>query len=274
MSTKEHQQQARLPRRILSIAGSDSGGSAGIQADLKTYEAHGVFGCTAITAVTAQNTVGVQAGHALPEAFISQQIASVLDDIGADAIKTGLLVRESVIQLVVEAITKYGIEQVVVDPVMIDGYGKQFVSAGAVAAYRERLFPLATVITPNLDEAAVLTGLTVLSQADLFAVAKRLHEFGAHHVVVKGGHLTQDAAILDLVYDGETFTELRAERLPIQNPHGVGCTFASAIAANLALGQAPLAAIQAAHTYLQNALRASLGWTVGAGRSPVNHALR
>jgi len=264
---------ASHPPRVLAVGGSDSGGSAGIQADLKTYEACGVFGCTALTMLTAQNTLGVKGMYPLPEDFIAAQMQTVLDDIGADATKTGFLGRVSVVQVVAQIITAYRLPHVVVDPVLLDGKGQQIVSDEALAAYKDRLFPLAAVITPNLDEAALLTGIPIQTKADIYEAARRLHGLGVGVVVVKGGHLRDGDAILNLVYDGQQFTPLSAPRLSVENPHGVGCTFASAIAAALARGVDPPQAIQSAHEYLQAALMGSLGWRLGRGRSPVFHGV-
>lgn len=262
------------PPRVLSVGGSDSGGSAGIQADLKTYAARGVFGCTALTVITAQDTQKVYAAHPLPEVFIQQQIEVVLEDIGADTLKTGLLGRASVVELVAEAIQHYEVANVVVDPVIMNGLGNVFVTPDTLTAYKTRLFPLATVITPNLDEAALLADYPIQTTDDLYQVARKLHALGPRVVLVKGGHLAEGETLLDLAYDGETFLERHAPRLPIENPHGVGCTFASAIAAELAKGESPFSAITKAHDYLQQALKAALPWQLGHGRSPVNHSLR
>jgi hydroxymethylpyrimidine/phosphomethylpyrimidine kinase len=255
------------PPVVLSIGGSDSGGSAGIQADLKTCEARGVFGCTAITVVTAQNTVSVTGAHPLPEEFIQAQIDAVMSDIAPQTLKTGLLGRASVVEMV----ARINVSNRVIDPVLLDGSGRQIVSDETVTAYREKLFPLATVITPNLDEAALLAGLSISD--DPREMARKLHDFGPDFVLIKGGHLTQTDHIIDLLYDGENYIELTAPRLPVENPHGVGCTFASAIAAELAKGQRPKDAVKIAHEYLHAALKGSLDWKLGAGRSPVNHGV-
>ena len=266
-------------KRVLTIAGSDSGGSAGIQADLKTFEARGVFGTTAVTVVTAQDTYGVKAVHMMPEDFIRAQATAVLDDIGADALKTGLLGRETVVHLAAELVRAYNIQRVVVDPVLLDGRGRQFVSDEAVTAYREVLFPLVAVITPNLDEAALLAGIEIRTINDMHTAAQRLHEFGVKTVLVKGGHLADaDSSvthITDVIFDGNQFIELTALRLPVKNPHGVGCTFASAVAAELAKGQPAIAAITTAHHYLQAALAGILEFEnrIGGGRTPVFHGV-
>lgn len=268
MSTKIVNPQHK-PIRVLTIAGSDSGGSAGIQADLKTFMARGVFGCSALTIATAQDTLQVRTAHTLPDAFIAQQIDTVLADLGADGIKTGLLMRASIIELVAERVKDYPV--LVVDPVLVNGAGDQIVSDEAVKAYQECLFPHATVITPNMDEAALLTGISIHSVEDLRTAAQRLKEQGPQMVVVKGGHLDDPEQVVDVVYDGENFTELTAPRLPISNPHGVGCTFASAIAAELAKGNDK--AVQTAHHYLARALAGSLDWQLGSGRTGVNHGV-
>lgn len=244
-----------------------------MQADLKTFEARGVFGCTALTVITAQDTRAIKQVQPLPEPFIQAQIEAVLDDIGADAIKTGLLGRDSVVKLVAEVIKRYGIQNTVIDPVLMDGYGKQFVSDETLRTYRETLFPLATFITPNLDEAALLVGMTAHTPAEVQELARRLHDLGSRYVLIKGGHLNSGDTIIDLVYDGQNFVELTAPRLPLENPRGVGCTFAAALAAELAKGQPPLGAAEIAHRYLQAALRGSLDRQVGIGRQPVFHGV-
>lgn len=261
------------PKCVLTIAGSDSSGTAGLQADLKTFEARGVFGSTALTVVTAQATQTIQQVHPLPETFIQAQIEAVLNDIGVDALKTGLLGRESVVWLVAEMIDRYQLENVVVDPVLMDGYGRRFVSDETLAAYREKLFPLATFITPNTPEAALLADMTISTTAEMQAAARRLHSMGARYVLIKGGHLMDEATVVDLIYDGQQFTALSAPRLPIENPRGVGCTLAAALAAELAKGKSALEAAQLAHRYLQAALRGSLGWQVGRGRQPIYHSV-
>lgn len=263
----------QIPKRVLSIGGSDSGGSAGIQADIKTYEARGVFGSTAITAVTAQDTQKVHSVHFLPEDFIAKQIEVVLSDIGTNAVKTGFLARESIVNVVAKALKNYQPKALVVDPVLVDGKGKQFASTETVAAYQTQLFPITTVITPNVDEAAILSGVALSKKADLYEAAKKLLDFGVQGVVIKGGHLSEGDTIVNLFYDGTEFIELTAPRLPIHNPHGVGCTFASAIAAELAKGHRLAPAVTTAHHYLQTALAGSQNWQLGQGRLPVNHSV-
>ncbi len=261
----------RLPCRVLAIGGSDSGGSAGIQADLKTYAAHRVFGMSALTVVTAQNTCTVQKALPLPLGLIQAQIVAVLEDMQADAIKTGLLGRADVVQLVAELVADYGKTPFVVDPVLVNGAGQPIVDEETVNVYRRKLFPLSTVITPNLDEARWLTDMTAITtENDLRAAARRLHALGPQAVLVKGGHLEGPQKV-DLFFDGREFVKLTAPTLPVDNPHGVGCTFASAIAAGLALNTPLLEAVRNAHAYLQRTLRGALNWQIGRGRTPVNH---
>ncbi|MFP4322230.1 MAG: bifunctional hydroxymethylpyrimidine kinase/phosphomethylpyrimidine kinase [Anaerolineales bacterium] len=270
MST--HPTLNRLPPRVLTIAGSDSGGSAGLQADLKTLEAHDIFGMSVVTLVTAQDTRRVHHALPMPEPLIAQQIDVVLADIGADAVKTGLLARASVVRLVADRLAAHQVRQVVVDPVLVDGQRCPFVDADTLTAYRETLFPQATIITPNIDEAALLLDMPIRTVADQHEAVKRLHTLGPRYVFLKGGHLPQDGEIRNLWFDGQQITYLCAPLLPLDNPHGVGCTLAAALAANLAQGLAPQAAARAAHDYLQAGLHSSLTRQIGKGRQPVHHA--
>lgn len=265
---------AHHPPRVLSIAGSDSGGSAGVQADLKTLTALGVYGTSAITLVTAQDTEGVQAVQHLSPEFIGVQVETVLNDIGADVIKMGFLGDAQVIAHL-KAFLPSG-TPLVVDPVLVNGHGELIVSPETIRAYRKILLPRAKVITPNLDEARLLAEMeTIQTQADMETAARRIHsEYAPRTIVIKGGHLAESThaeQVLDLLFDGQQFYELIAPRLLIRNPHGVGCTFASAIAAYLAKGQSTNRAVHSAHRYLQNALKAAQNWQVGSGRTPVNH---
>lgn len=257
------------PPRVLTIAGSDSGGSAGIQADLKTFTARGVFGMSALTLVTAQNTTGVQQLQALPLDFIAAQIEAVLGDIGADTIKTGLLLRPEIIDMLAAQLPE---RPLIVDPVLVNGAGQQIVSDAAVEAYQKRLFPRAHIITPNLDETKRLTGMeTIKSEDDFRTAAKRLHAFGASYVLLKGSIAHVDNVVRDYLYDGEHFWQWEHPTLPVQNPHGIGCTFASAIAAEIAKGSPTPSAVATALDYVHRALQGAHHWQLGAGRSPVNH---
>ena len=252
--------------KALTIAGSDSGGGAGIQADLKTFAAHGVYGTSAITAVTAQNTREVIAIAEVPEEVVAAQIDSVLEDIGAGAIKTGMLSSARIVGTVAERIEAWGIPTVV-DPVMISKSGNYLLAPEAVGAVKRRLIPFALILTPNHHEAAELTGVEITTDDKARDAARILNDLGARIVVIKGGHRQGDP--IDLVFDGVGFTELEADRVDTDNTHGTGCTFSAAIAANLALGHEPIESVALAKIFLTDALRAS--YRVGGGHSPVNH---
>ncbi|MFQ6100298.1 MAG: bifunctional hydroxymethylpyrimidine kinase/phosphomethylpyrimidine kinase [Anaerolineae bacterium] len=262
-------------KKVLTIAGSDSGGGAGIQADLKAFAARGVFGCSALTAITAQNTTGVQGVVELPADFVGQQIDSVMDDIGADAWKTGMLSNADIIRVVADRVQRYGMERLVVDPVMVAKSGDPLLRPEAREALIEELLPLAYVITPNHHEAQVLTGLEIRTVDDMRRAAEAIHGMGAHHVVVKGGHLPLEevSAAIDVLYDGQEFTEFDAPRVDTPNTHGTGCTFASSIAAELAKGQPVQEAVCVAKAYLTATLRAAVDLQIGHGHGPLNHFL-
>lgn len=254
--------------RALTIAGSDSGGGAGIQADLKTFMAHGVYGASAITAITAQNTQEVRAVVMLEPAMVVAQIEAVLDDIGADAIKTGMLGNAAIIDAVADTLERYRIEQVVIDPVMVAKSGARLLEEDAVTALRQRLLPLALVITPNLPEASVLLNREVTGEHDMRQAARDLHALGPRYVLLKGGHLP-GSEVVDLLYDGAQFIELRAGRLETNHTHGTGCTYAAAIAALIARGLAVEQAVRQAHAYLHDAIVHAPA--IGRGYGPVNH---
>ena len=251
----------------LTIAGSDSSGGAGIQADLKTFAAHGVFGLSAITAVTAQNTTGVSDVAILPPALVTAQIDAVISDLGADAAKTGMLGNAAVAAAVADAIERLAIGRLVVDPVMVATSGARLLDEAAVHTVRTRLLPLAMVITPNVAEAEILTGLRIERTADLAVAARRLVELGARAALVKGGHLEGPAT--DAFWDGSTALELVAERVPGRNTHGTGCTLSAAIAARLALGDALPDAVQRAKEYVTRAIAQAP--SLGHGYGPVQH---
>jgi hydroxymethylpyrimidine/phosphomethylpyrimidine kinase len=253
--------------KALTIAGSDSGGGAGIQADLKTFAALGVYGASALTAVTAQNTRAVVAIAEVPEEVVAAQIDAVLEDIGADAAKTGMLSSASIIEVVADRIEAWGVANLVVDPVMVAKSGDRLLQETAVEALRSNLLPLALVVTPNQAEAEALAGGSIVTDDDARAAARAIAQLGPRYVVVKGGH--RPDAPVDVVFDGNGFVELAAERVDTPNTHGTGCTFSAAIAAYLAHGAEPLEAIAAAKRYVTAALRAS--YRVGGGHSPVNH---
>ena len=256
----------RIPR-AMTVAGSDSGGGAGIQADLKTFAALGVYGTSALTAITAQNTVGVTAVHEIPTDIIAAQIEAVLSDIGADAVKTGMLASSDIVATVAAELRRHGVQRLVVDPVMVAKSGDTLLREDAVEALRTQLIPMALVVTPNIPEAETLTGLSINSDGDVREAARRIIDMGARGVVVKGGH--REGPATDLYYDGRDFQEFTAPRINTQNTHGTGCTFASAVAAGLAKGNNPVAAVAQAKAYVTEAIRAS--FPIGQGHGPLNH---
>ena len=251
----------------MTIAGSDSGGGAGIQADLKTFSALGVYGASTLTAITAQNTVGVTAVHEIPTDVIAAQIDAVITDIGADAVKTGMLSSPEIVATVADAVERHNIANLVVDPVMVAKSGDRLLRAEAIATICERLIPLAAVVTPNIPEAEDLTGLTIATDSDAQRAAEAIIAMGARSVVVKGGH--RDGPPTDILYDGQQFLEFTTERIPSTNTHGTGCTFASAVAAGLAQGLDVPAAVQQAKDYVTAAIRAA--YPIGQGHGPLHH---
>jgi hydroxymethylpyrimidine/phosphomethylpyrimidine kinase len=254
-------------KTALTIAGSDSGGGAGIQADLKTFSALGVYGTSALAAITAQNTVGVRAIFELPPDLVAAQIDAVIEDVGADAVKTGMLGSTPLIEVVADRIRAHGLGTLVVDPVMVAKSGDTLLQPEAVAALRDLLLPLALVVTPNRPEAEVLTGRPVGSLAQARDAARALIDLGARNAVVKGGHA--DGPAIDVLFDGREFREYSAPRLDSRHTHGTGCTFASAIAAELAKGAPVPDAVARAKEYLTAALQHAPG--LGHGHGPVHH---
>jgi hydroxymethylpyrimidine/phosphomethylpyrimidine kinase len=257
--------------RVLTIAGSDSGGGAGIQADLKTFAALGCYGMTAITALTAQNTLGVRAIHGVPPQMLRDQIDAVIEDIGVDAVKIGMLHSPDIVQTVADAIDRHALHKVVLDPVMVATSGAVLIDNPAIAVLVRELFGRALLVTPNLDEAALLVGRPLDSEPDMEAAAQELLAMGAHAVLLKGGHLTGDV-VSDLLLTQKGVAHwLRAPRIHTANTHGTGCTLSSAIAAYLALGAPLLEAVQAAHAFVRAALEAGARVRTGAGGGPLNH---
>jgi hydroxymethylpyrimidine/phosphomethylpyrimidine kinase len=256
--------------RALTIAGSDSGGGAGIQADLKTFTALGVFGMTALTAVTAQNTLGVRSVEVLSPAMVVAQIDAVAEDIGVDALKTGMLATADIVVAVAEAVRRHRLGPLVVDPVMVAKSGDPLLAPEAREAVRRWLLPLATVVTPNIPEAAALLGVDPQALQGAEArrdAARALHALGPRWVVVKGGHLAGEAT--DLAFDGTSFLELRRPRLETRSTHGTGCTFSAAIAAYLARGMDVPAALEGAKEFIHWAI--AHGLPLGGGHGPTNH---
>ncbi|WP_219416377.1 bifunctional hydroxymethylpyrimidine kinase/phosphomethylpyrimidine kinase [Pseudonocardia nigra] len=262
------------PPRVMTIAGTDSGGGAGVAADLRAFAACGVHGCLAVTAVTVQNSVGVSGVHTVPPETVAAQIETVAGDIGLDAVKTGMLAGSAIIEAVAAACERVGIgaggrTPLVIDPVAASMHGDQLLADEALEAFRALLFPRATVITPNLDEVRLLIGIDVHDRAAQYEAAKVLHGLGPRHVLVKGGHLSEDVdGCVDLLYDGHTFTELPGPRFDTGNTHGGGDSMAAAIASGLARGMAVPDAVAFGKRYIVEAVRHS--YPLGAGHGPVS----
>jgi hydroxymethylpyrimidine/phosphomethylpyrimidine kinase len=255
-------------KTALTIAGSDSSGGAGIQADLKTFAAHGVYGASAITAITAQNTMGVVSVFAVPVDMVTAQIEVVAGDLTLHATKTGMLATSAIVEAVAATIAELDLPLVVVDPVMIAKGGDRLLDEDAVVAIRSELLKRAHIVTPNAMEASVLAGIPVRSLDQAREAARRIHGLGVGAVLVKGGHLETGDAI-DVLFDGQQLREYAAERIASRHTHGTGCTLASAIAANLALGLPLGEAVSRAKRYVTGAIRAGLA--IGRGHGPLNH---
>ncbi len=260
-----------VPARALTIAGSDSGGGAGIQADLKTFLAHGVHGMSAVTAVTVQNSVGVQGFYELRPRAVFEQIEAVVTDIGVDAAKTGMLASAPIIDAVADALERFEVPNLVVDPVAASKHGDPLLRPDALEALRARILPLAMVVTPNLGEVRLLTGLDVVDRDGMEQAARAMRALGPGVVLVKGGHLPGDEAV-DLLWDGTRAAWLHAPRLATPHTHGTGCTLSAAIAANLAEGMEVEPAVRAAKAYLTGAIAG--GFPLGKGIGPTDHAWR
>jgi hydroxymethylpyrimidine/phosphomethylpyrimidine kinase len=258
-------------RTALTIAGSDSGGGAGIQADLKTFAAHGVYGTCALTAVTAQNTLGVTAWEPVSPGLVRGQIEAIVRDMGADAVKIGMLANSDIVEVVADALRAFGMKNVVLDPVMIAKGGDRLLEPSAVEAIASRLLPLADVVTPNAPEAEVLAGISIESRSEMEEAGRRILSRGPRVVVVKGGHMEGPESV-DLAVTADGTFELRGQRFDTTSTHGTGCTLASAIAANLALGRPLREALSLAREYVEGAIRNAPA--IGAGHGPLNHFWR
>ncbi len=254
----------------LTIAGSDSGGGAGIQADIKSFAANGVFGTTAVTALTAQNTKGVSAIDLTSPEMLAAQIHSVLADFQVRAVKTGMLGSVELLEVVLSFAENGDLPRLVVDPVMVSASGDRLSEQEIVTAYRDRLAKVALVITPNIFEAQLLTGRVIESLQDMVEAAKVLHSFGSQYVYLKGGHLNGQDSI-DVLYDGTNLSYLRARRISTLNVHGTGCTFSASMAAHLARGRTLEEAAQAAKIYTSRAIAGSASWGLGHGPGPLDH---
>lgn len=254
--------------KALTIAGSDSGGGAGIQADLKTFHQFGVYGMSAITAITAQNTLGVSGVYPLPTEAVAHQIREVLRDIGADAAKTGMLFDAAIIRSVAAELALYRNIKLVVDPVMIAKGGAKLLLDEAIEALKKDLLPLAEVVTPNLPEAEVMTGMLIRTPEHMREGAKVIHALGARYVMMKGGHLEGDE-VLDILYDGQAFYEIAHERIQTRHTHGTGCTFSAALTAELAKGRPLVQAVETANRFIFEAIKTAP--ELGGGHGPTNH---
>ncbi|WP_172199387.1 bifunctional hydroxymethylpyrimidine kinase/phosphomethylpyrimidine kinase [Saccharibacillus qingshengii] len=261
--------------RALTIAGSDSGGGAGIQADLKTFQELGVFGMSAITAITVQNTLGVHGVYPMTPEAVAEQIDAVGSDLGVDALKTGMLLNAEIIRSAAGRISAFGWKRVVVDPVMIAKGGAELLRSDAVQAIQDHLLPLALIVTPNIPEAETLSGIRIRTMDDRREAARRIAGCGAGIVVIKGGHAEgqeEDSGIVvDLVYDGRDFESLSGRRIPTRHTHGTGCTFSAAIAARLAAGAEPREAVRTAREFIQAAIEDAPALGLGGGHGPTDH---
>ena len=274
ISPKQQASAAAIPwryPRVLSIAGSDSGGGAGIQADLKTCSALGCFGMTAITAITAQNTCGVSGIHAIPAAMLASQIDAVASDIGIDAVKIGMLHDPAVVDVVAQAIRRYRWPHVVLDPVMVATSGDRLIAEETLDVLVSELFPLASVVTPNLDEVALLLGRPVQDEDQFEGAARELLQRGAQAVLLKGGHLPGVDVVDLLVQSDASPLRLSSARIDSRNTHGTGCTLSSALACYLALGQPLAEAVRAARAYILQAIAQGADVQTGHGHGPLNH---
>ena len=258
-------------KKVLTIAGSDSGGGAGIQADLKTFSARGVFGMSAITALTAQNTIGVQGVYEIDPEFVGKQIDSVMNDIGADVWKTGMLSNAQIIKVVANRAQKFEVTRIVVDPVMVAKSGDPLLKQEARHSLITELLPRAYIVTPNLHEAQVLTGIKIATIHKAKEAAIKINEMGAQNVIIKGGHMNMVNESVDLLYNGDSFIEFHANRINTENTHGTGCTFASAIAAEIAKNEDLIKAVHIAKAYLTAAIKEADKLQVGDGHGPTNH---
>ncbi|MFI8687246.1 bifunctional hydroxymethylpyrimidine kinase/phosphomethylpyrimidine kinase [Rossellomorea sp. NPDC077527] len=258
-----------MVNKALTIAGSDSGGGAGIQADLKTFHACHVYGMSAITAVTAQNTKGVQGVFPLSVSGVIEQLTSVTEDLPPQAVKTGMLVNEEIIASVADFASSSGWEKLIVDPVMIAKGGASLLEEKSIQTLLNRLIPVAYVITPNIPEAEALTGRQIVNVDDCRKAAVDLYEMGAKHVVIKGGHQPQSLYATDILYDGKGFYEFTSPRVSTPHTHGTGCTFSAVITAELAKGNTVYDSVQTAKEFISAAITHSLG--IGSGHGPTNH---
>ena len=257
-----------MKKAVLTIAGSDSSGGAGIQADLKAMSANGVFGMSVITSITAQNTLGVSDIFHLPSSIIEAQLAAIFSDIPVEVVKTGMLATVAIVTTVSRTLTQQNPSHLIVDPVMVAKGGQSLLEPEAISLLKTELIPQASLLTPNIHEAEILAGMPIQTLADARAAAKIIYQLGCKHVLIKGGHLGEQPGT-DLLYDGRFFRMYKSEFIQTNNTHGTGCTFASAIAAQIAKGKAIQDAIEVAKTYTTEAIRHSL--SIGKGHGPTDH---
>ncbi|QWU13545.1 hydroxymethylpyrimidine/phosphomethylpyrimidine kinase [Paenibacillus sophorae] len=255
--------------KALTIAGSDSGGGAGIQADLKTFQELGVYGMSALTAVTAQNTLGVQGVYPLDTEAVARQLDSIGEDLTPDAVKTGMLFSGEIIRTAAGKIRQYGWDNLVVDPVMVAKGGSSLLQREAVQSLIQHLLPLALVTTPNIPEAEIIAEMTIASLTDCEEAARRIAQMGSRYVVVKGGHGSGNGAVRDVMYDGKNFVYMESPRIDTLHTHGTGCTYSAALTAELAKGQSAEEAVRTAKAFIRAAIEDGLG--IGAGHGPTNH---
>ncbi|VFM95078.1 MAG: hydroxymethylpyrimidine/phosphomethylpyrimidine kinase [Candidatus Kentron sp. G] len=272
MQSSNKQNKRHTHSRVLTIAGSDSGGGAGIQADIKTLSSLGCYAMSAITALTAQNTTGVMGIHPVPASFIDEQISAVLTDIGADAVKIGMLYSAQIIETVARSLQTHKARNIVLDPVMVAQSGDRLSGDETIRAIREHLLPLADILTPNIPEAELLLNRTLKGQQEMREGAKALAEYGSRNILIKGGHSGENDSN-DLLYSvaGDRFVILAGERIQTRNNHGTGCTLSSAIAGYLAKGHDMEEAVEKAKSYIDHAIRTGAGYTIGRGHGPVHH---
>ncbi|KAJ6807257.1 phosphomethylpyrimidine kinase/thiamin-phosphate pyrophosphorylase [Iris pallida] len=275
MAGSGEDRRRRMPH-VLTVAGSDSGAGAGVQADIKACGAAGAYCSSVVTAVTAQNTVSVQGVHPLPEDSVRDQLRSVLSDMAVDVVKTGMLPSPGVIKVLCDSLREFPVQALVVDPVMVSTSGDRLTSHSTIAGYRNELLPMADIVTPNLKEAsALLGGMSLVTVADMCTAAKEIYKFGPRNVLLKGGDLPDSSDAIDVLFDGENCHELRGLRIKTRNTHGTGCTLASSIAAELAKGSSILQAVQAAKSYVESALHYSKDLAIGHGpQGPFDHLFR
>ncbi|OGK55812.1 bifunctional hydroxymethylpyrimidine kinase/phosphomethylpyrimidine kinase [Candidatus Roizmanbacteria bacterium RIFCSPLOWO2_02_FULL_38_10] len=256
-------------KKVLTIAGSDSGGGAGIQADLKTFQRRGVYGMSAITALTAQNTLGVEGIYPVSASFVKLQIDTVMKDIGADCWKTGMLLNSEIITIVAKSAEKHKIKQLVVDPVMVAKGGSKLLKKSGEQALIRDLLPICLIVTPNHHEAEVMTGQKIRSITEMKKAAFLIHKSGARNIIIKGGDLPGSNYAIDILFDGRSYIELRSKRIISKNTHGTGCTFASVIAAEIAKGKEVKKAAQIAKRYITERIKKSVLINIGHGHGPL-----